>query len=188
MGENTEAPIHGYENEMLVGKKSDPRGRMRGLTIDPWGVFELLRDTYKNIPIPPDAKFEGISIEKKGPASYIAFYYSTDLSNKAIIVKPTDVNLNPMGHCFILKPQLLVDILKYYCDGRIPKDAEAKAFSINQRFNLIRIDIYSDKFKVSDAAAIPLIHLRYEAEQLFSSDSNGESRHIVGKDVFSGVN
>lgn len=183
-----ETDIHGYENEMLVGKKADPRGKMRGLTIDPLGVFELLRDTYKNIPIPPDAKFEAISIEKKGPASYIAFYYSTNLSNKAIIVKPTDANFDPMSHCFILKPQLLVDILKYYCDGRVPKDAEAKAFSINQRFNLIRIDIYSDKFKVSDAAAIPLIHLRYEAEQLFTSDETGESRSIIGAGVFSGVN
>lgn len=177
--------MYGYTSEQLVGKRARPRGRMRGLTIDPLGVFELLRDTYKNIPIPPDAKFEGIAIEKKGPASFIAFYYSTGYANKAIIVKPTDVNFDPMSHCFILKPQLLVDILKYYCDGRVPKDAEAVSFSLNPMFNLIRIDIYSDKFKDSNATAIPLIHLRYEAAQLFTSDEIGESRNILTSGVCS---
>ena len=174
--------MHGYTSESLVGTKSKPSGKVRGLVIDPIDVLELMRDTYANTPIPPDAKFEGLEVEKKGAGSYINFYFSTDLSNKTII-KPTDISIDPTKpHCITFKPQYLIDILKYWCNGMVPSDAEAMSFNVHPRFTLIRVDIYSNKFKDSHSTNIPLIHLRYEGGQLYTMDehANREEKIDVG--------
>lgn len=163
--------IHGYKDEYLIGTAPKSHGRKRGLVFDPLEVFELLRDTWHNIPIPADAQFQGVAIEKAAAASYICLYYSTDCANREqIIVKPTDINLNPLGHCIAIRPQQLVDMLKTWFDGMVPNDAEATAFYINKMFNMLCIEVASEKFPDSNALTLPMLHLTYDGEKIFALD------------------
>ena len=171
--------MHGYQNETLIGTAPKMHGRKRGLVFDPLEVFELLRDTWHNAPIPPDAQFEAVSIEKSGADSFICFYYSTSESKKLIIVGPQGSDFNPMSHCISLKPQMLVDILKYWFHGDVPNDAEPTAFYINQFFNSLCIEVASDKFPNSDASKMPMIHLTYDQEKVISLNDRGETKQTM---------
>ena len=157
--------MYGYDTKELIGTAKQTRGRVRGLVVDPRDVLELLRDTWGNVPVPSDAQFQGFGVQRKGADSYIEFYYTS--------------LLDPINTCVTLKPQQLVDILKYWYDGCVPSDAEIKAVQINKYFTFIRLDVESGKFGASDAANIPLMHLRYEGGQLFTSDSGSRKQASV---------
>jgi len=151
--------------------------------LDPQEVFDLLRDTWANAPIPKDARFEAISTEKKGRDSFICFYFSTDSAGREqIIIKPTDVNFSPLAHCITLKPQLFLDILKYWFDGMVPSDAEATGLYINKFFNYICLEAQSEKFPAAEVTGnLPLLHLRYEASQVYALDEQ------TGKSMRTGI-
>lgn len=169
--------MHGYDVKEAKGTAAVLHGKKRGLVFDPLEAFELLRDTWDNIPIPNDARFEAVSIESVGHGSYICFYYSTDTVNREkLIVKPSDANLSPLGHCVSFKPQTLVNILKYWFDGMVPSDAEATSFYINKMFSLLCIEVSSDKWPSSDALKMPMLHLTYDGERMFLLNDKGEQR------------
>ena len=163
--------MHGYENEVLQGKRTDTRGRRRGLVISPDEIFELLRDTYTNIPIPGDAQFQALQIDDANRR--INFYYSTNTPDKLLVAKESDNYFNPLGHCVTFLPQTLVNILKYWFDGKVPSDAEFKAFHVHKLFNFLCLEVASDKFPDSMSATLPMLHLRYEGGRLMSLDEKG---------------
>ena len=172
--------MHGYDVSQIVATKPRHHGKVRGIVFDPRDVFDLLRDTYSNIPIPKDAKFEAIDIQRKRTDSYIGFYFSTP-SAKRIIVTPTNVNFDPTGaHCVAVKPPQLLAIFKSYANGAIPSDAEATGFSINTRMTFVMIEASSWKFPASLADKIPLIHIRYEEGELFTLD---DAKQKASKDT-----
>ena len=104
-------------------------------------------------------------------------FRSTDSVNREkLIIKPTDVNLNPMGHCVSFKPQTLVNIFKYWFDGMVPSDAEATAFYINKMFSLLCIEVSSDKWPSSDSDKMPMLHLTYDGERMFLLDDNKQMK------------
>lgn len=173
--------MHGYEVSQLVASKPKHHGKVRGIVFDPRDIFELLRDTYSNVPIPKDSVFEAIDIQRQRTDSYIGFYFST-ASAKRILVTPTNTNFDPIGnHCVVLKPQHLLDIFKSYANGSIPTDAEATGFSINTKMTFVMIEASSWKFPPSNSDKIPLIHIRYEEGELFTLDDHfrKESRDLI---------
>ena len=173
--------MHGYETSQIIATKPKHHGKVRGIVFDPRDIFDLLRDTYSNVPIPKDAIFEAIDLQRKRIDSYIGFYFST-ASAKRILLTPTNTNFDPTGtHCIVLKPQHLLDILKSYANGAIPSDAEATSFSLNTKMTFIMIEASSWKFAPSNAEKIPLIHVRYEEGELYTLDDSTkkESRELI---------
>ena len=174
--------MHGYN--VREGKGSAPkvtRGiKKRGLVFDPVEVFNLLRDTWDNAPIPKDANFEGVAIEKSGAGSFICFYYSTYQAgnSEAIILRPISANFDPLSHCVALKPQQLLDILKYWFDGKVPLDAEARAFYINKNWCQLCLEVVSDHFPDSNAVKLPMIHLSYDTEKVVVFDDQKNQSEI----------
>ena len=142
----------------LQGKLAAPNGKIRGLIIRPEQLIEAIQRAWENVPIPPDAIFKAIRISD-GSDAVVEIYYTT--------------LLDPLNHCFTIKPKTLLKVLAYWMDGWIPGDAELKAICVHPQFTIIRMDIQSDRFPSRNDLRIPMMHFRMESGELYAqNDAN----------------
>ena len=138
------------------------RGRMRGIICLPDQLLFLIRDTYPNSPVPPDAQLFSIGIDRE--KNLISFHFYSVA--------------NPMVNCVQLPPPLLLNIVKAQSEGLIPFDAELKGMSVHEQFTWLRLEVYSNKFKDSDSKTMPLIQFRYENKErlVYAPETKPEDR------------
>lgn len=141
----------------------------RGFVIRPEQMLELLHDTQPALPIPKDAKFEGIGLEDAGSHSKIEFYFSSAAA--------------PTEHCLALRPDLFFKMLVDLSMGMLPGDSELDGIEISKRFTVILLRVKSSHWPPSPATMMPLYHLRYEAGRLLLVDPSkaveGEKRFRI---------
>lgn len=163
------------ENEPIKKSIVSPSGRssiikgakfQRGFIIRPDQMLELLHDTHHNLPIPKDAKFEGLGLEDAGSNSKIQFFFSSITA--------------PHEHCLALRPDLFFKMLVDLAMGIIPMDAELDGIEISPRFTVIMLRVKSSHWPPTMQTKMPLYHLRYEAGRLLLVDPSkaieGEKR------------
>ena len=163
------------ENEQLKksivthsGRSSIIKGAkfQRGFIIRPDQMLELLHDTHHNLPIPKDAKFQGLGLEDAGSNSRIEFYFTSILA--------------PHEHCLALKPELFFKMLVDLSMGMLPMDSELDGIEISPRFTVILLRVKSSHWPPTMQTKMPLYHLRYEAGRLLLVDPSkaieGEKR------------
>lgn len=143
---------------MGSGRKSILRGAKftRGFVIRPEQILQLFHDTQPGLPLPADAKFEGIGIEDAGYDSKIQFYFSSIAA--------------PWEHCLELKPEFFFKILVNLADGLIPADSELDGIEISSRFTVIMLRVKSSHWPPAPRNEMPLYHLRYDIGRLLLVD------------------
>lgn len=124
----------------------------RGFIIRPEQIMDLLHDTHPELPIPKDAKHEGIGIEDAGYDSAIQFFFSSVTA--------------PHEHCLAMKPQVFFTLLKDLAQGLIPMDGELDGIEISSRFTVILLRVKSSHWPPPITELLPLYHLRYEFGRL----------------------
>ena len=128
----------------------------RGFIIRPEQIISLLHDTQPSLPIPMDAKHEGIGINDDGIDSKIEFHFTSHTS--------------PNTTCFAVKPELFFKILVDLADGLLPMDSELDGIEISTRFTVIMLRVKSSHWPASLNNEIPLYHLRYDLGRLVLVD------------------
>lgn len=142
--------------ERLSGRSSLIRNSRkkydRGFIIRPEQMMDLLHDTHPELPIPKDAKHEGIGIEDAGYDSAIQFFFSSLTA--------------PHEHCLAMKPHVFFTLLKDLSHGLIPLDGELDGIEISPRFTVILLRVKSSHWPPPVTDLLPLYHLRYEFGKL----------------------
>lgn len=124
----------------------------RGFTINPGQILSLFHDTHPELPIPPDAQFQGIGLEDAGVDSKIQFYFTSVQA--------------PWEHCFELKPEYFFKLLVQLGDGLLPLDSELDGMEISPRFTLLLMRVKSSHWAEAHTNLLPLYHLRYDLGRL----------------------
>lgn len=129
----------------------------RGFIIHPVQILELLHDTQPSLPLPKDAKFEGIGVDDAGVDSKIQFYFSSLIA--------------PSEHCLQMKPEYFFRILKDLADGLIPADAELDGIEISKNWLFIMLRVKSSHWGAApNDKMLPMVHLRYDFKRLLLVD------------------
>lgn len=140
------------------GRKSILEGSKyaRGFIIRPEQILGLFHDALPNLPIPKDAEHCGIGIEDSGSASFIQFYYTSQL--------------NPREHCFKMKPELFLQYMVDLSEGLLPTDSELDGIEVSQRFTVLLLRVKSSHWPPYPDKKLPMVHLRYDLGQLYLCD------------------
>jgi len=165
-----------YENAIAkrnwVGSRKAAvlRGHTRGIVIRPEQMLDLIRDTYPQSPVPSDALFQAVGVDREKNLIYFHFY--------SII--------SPQISCAAMQPQLLLDFLKGHAEGAIPLDAEMVGISVHNDLTLMRLDARSTKFDAIPNDATPVIEIRYEGGELLVGALNKQGSRDYTKNAIVG--
>ena len=127
-------------------------------------MLDLIRDSYQSAPIPADAQLFALGVESR--ENLLQLYFNSAS--------------NPLVRCIQIKPASLLEILKTKSEGMIPSDAELRGISVHQHFTVIRMEVSSDKFPLSECKELPMIQIRYELGKLWVNDqSQPEQKEVL---------
>lgn len=124
--------------------------------IRPEQILQLFHDTQPGLPLPVDAKFEGLGIEDAGCDSAIQFYFSSIAA--------------PWEHCLQMNPEFFFKILVDLADGLIPADSELDGIEISPNFTMILLRVKSSHWPAAPRNEMPLYHLRYDLGRILLVD------------------
>lgn len=130
----------------------------RGFIVRPEQILELIHDTQPSLPLPKDAKFQGLGLDDAGVNSRIQFFFTSVTA--------------PHEHCLALRPELFFKILVDLASGLLPLDSELDGIEISPRFTVILLRVKSSHWpapRIADGK-MPLYHLRYEYGKILLVD------------------
>src|SRR5574337_147850 len=122
-----------------------------GLVIRPDQMLQLLHDFLPNAPIPFDAVHTGLGVDEAERT--ISFYFESAV--------------NPLENCVVLDPHHFLRILVQAGHGLLPADAELDGIELSSKFTVMLLRVKSDRFPPHPGDDLPVIHLRYEAGELY---------------------